>query len=203
MPPAKILVVEDIDSVREVTVLQLKALGHEVLEARDGAEALQVIERDRPAVIVSDILMPRMDGFALAQHLRTNPATADLPIIFLSATYVSMEDEHFALNLGALRFLPKPAESEALAQAVSEALVTHAAKNPPLSDREFYVGYRQRLKSKLQQKSQQLTRTRQQLDLVPEAQRETYRHMLSDIQIQYDELRHELDVLSKALQISE
>lgn len=203
MPPAKILVVEDIDSVRDVTVLQLKTLGHDVIEARDGAEALQLIEAERPAVIVSDILMPRMDGFALAQHLRTTPDTADLPIIFLSATYVSMEDEHFALNLGALRFLPKPAESEALAQAVSEALATHAAKNPPLSDREFYVGYRQRLKSKLQQKAQQLTRTRQQLDLVPVGQRETYRHMLSDIQTQYDELQHELDVLSKALQISE
>jgi hypothetical protein len=50
---------------------------------------------------------------------------------------------------------------------------------------------------------QQLTRTRQQLDLVPESQRELYRHMLADIQIQYDELQHELDVLSKALQISE
>lgn len=195
----KILVVEDVASARELTVLQLQGLGFDVIEARDGEEALSMIARERPAAIVSDILMPRMDGFALAQHLRTTPETASLPIIFLSATYVSAEDEHFALNLGALRFLPKPAEVEALAEAVRTALAAHN-EQPPLTDREFYVGYRQRLKAKLQEKADQITRTRQQLALVPEAQRETYRHILSNIQAQHAELERELDVLSKALQ---
>jgi CheY-like chemotaxis protein len=198
----KILVVEDNASARELTRLQLQGLGFDVMEARDGEEALGVIARERPAAIVSDILMPRMDGFALAQRLRTKPDTATLPIIFLSATYVSAEDEHFALNLGALRFLPKPAEVDVLAEAVRTALDAHT-EQPPLTDREFYVGYRQRLKAKLQEKADQITRTRQQLDLVPDAQRETYRYILDDIRAQHAELERELDVLSKALQAAD
>lgn len=195
-----ILVVEDITSVRELIELQLKARGYRVIGARDGQEALETIERERPSVIVSDILMPRVDGFALAHRLRSNPLTAAIPIIFLSATYVSAEDERFALNLGAQSFLPKPVDAEDLSGALVAALKAHEAAQPPLTEREFYVGYRQRLKTKLQQKSQQMARTQQQLVTVPESQRETYRQLLKEAEEQYEELQRELDALGKTLQ---
>lgn len=195
-----ILVVDDIAAVRELIELQLKARGYRVVGARDGQEALEVIERERPSVIVSDILMPRVDGFALAHRLRSNPLTAAIPIIFLSATYVSAEDERFALNLGAQSFLPKPVDAEDLSNALVRALKAREAAQPPLTEREFYVGYRQRLKTKLQQKSQQIARTQQQLVTVPESQRETYRQLLKEAEAQYEELQRELDALSKTLQ---
>ncbi len=194
-----ILVVEDITAVRELIELQLKARGYKVISARDGQEALDLVAHQRPAAIVSDILMPRVDGFALAHQLRAQPETAGIPIIFLSATYVSAEDERFALNLGALRFLPKPVDADELVGSLEQALVGSGQAPPPLTEREFYIGYRQRLKTKLQQKQQQIVRTQQQLVTVPESQRETYRHALTEAQAQHAEIQRELDALSQML----
>src|SRR6185436_19083712 len=118
-----ILVVEDIAAVRELIEVQLTLRGHTVRTARDGQDALDVIAAGGvPALVVSDILMPRMDGFVLAHRLRRAPDTAQVPIIFLSATYVSAEDERFALTLGAMRFLAKPVDTGELFKAVTEAL---------------------------------------------------------------------------------
>ncbi|MCS6910395.1 MAG: response regulator [Anaerolineales bacterium] len=197
--PGPILIVEDITAVREMIELQLRARGYDTLSACDGQEALEVIARQRPAAIVSDILMPRMDGFSLAHRLRSNPETATIPLILLSATYVSAEDERFALNLGAMRFLPKPVDLEELTNALNQALRMPATQVSNLTDREFYVGYRQRLKAKLQQKAQQIARTQQQMATVAPAQREIYRYTLAEAQAQYEEIQRELEALSKAL----
>lgn len=193
-----ILVVEDIASVRELLEVQLRMRGYTVMSASDGKAALDMIAKEKPAVIVSDILMPRMDGFALAHALRSKPQTAFIPIIFLSATYVSAEDERFALNLGALRFLPKPVEADDLFVAVSDAL-TGQMQTPAMTERDFYAGYRQRLDTKLHQKAQQIARNRQQMDNLPADQRETYRKLITEEQEQYDEIQRELTVLSKLL----
>jgi CheY-like chemotaxis protein len=195
------LVVEDISAVRELIQVQLTMRGYQVLTARDGQEALAMVAETRPAVIVTDILMPRVDGFALAHRLRANPLTTRIPIIFLSATYVSAEDERFALNLGALRFLPKPIDSDELFIAVADALTGQPeAAPPPMSDREFYMGYRQRLENKLRQKSIQLSRNQQQAAAVPADQRDTYSRLLAESQEQFNELQRELSVLNQVLQ---
>ena len=70
-------------------------------------------------------------------------SSAGIPIIFLSATYVSAEDERFALGLGAMRFLPKPVEADELFIAVADALTGQSHTVPPMSERQFYTGYRQ------------------------------------------------------------
>jgi len=195
-----ILVVEDIAAVRELIQAQLKLRGYEVMAARDGQEALEMVMQARPAVIVTDILMPRLDGFALAHHLRADPQTTGIPIIFLSATYVSAEDERFALNLGAMRFLPKPVDSDELFIAVADALTGQERTVPVLTEREFFLGYRQRLEAKLRQKSLQVGRNQQQLETVPEEQRDTYRRLLAESQQQFDEIQHELMALVEAIQ---
>jgi CheY-like chemotaxis protein len=155
-----ILIVEDIAQVRELLEMQLQLKGYRVVGASDGQEALEKLAQEKPAVVVSDILMPRMDGFALAHALRKTPQTAHIPIVFLSATYVSAEDERFALNLGALRFLPKPVDADQLFLAVADALTGQAKPlaGATMSERDFYFGYRQRLESKLRQKAQQIGR---------------------------------------------
>jgi CheY-like chemotaxis protein len=195
-----ILVVEDIGAVRELIEVQLKLRGYHVVTARDGEDALRAIALERPAVIVTDILMPRMDGFALAHRLRNDPLMAGVPIIFLSATYVTMEDEQFALTLGAMRFLPKPVDSDDLFVAVADALTGQTRSGPPMPERDFYFGYRQRLEGKLRQKAAQVARSHQQLESLPADQRDTYRRLLSEAQVQYDEIQRELSVLSSLLQ---
>jgi CheY-like chemotaxis protein len=208
MQTGPILIVEDIAQVRELLEMQLQLKGYHVMGASDGQEALALIENEQPAVIVSDILMPRMDGFALAHALRKNPQTAPIPIIFLSATYVSAEDERFALNLGALRFLPKPVDADQLFLAVADALTSQAkpapapapAPSPALSEQEFYAGYRRRLEGKLRQKAQQIGRNQQQMQNLPPEQRETYRRLVAEAQSQYDAIQAELTTLTTTLQ---
>jgi len=196
-----ILVVEDIAAVRELIQVQLTVRGYQVLTARDGQDALAMVAASKPSVVITDILMPRVDGFALAHRLRTNPLTTHIPIIFLSATYVSAEDERFALNLGALRFLPKPIDADELFIAVADALTGQViSPSAPLSEREFYTGYRQRLENKLRQKSGQLSRNRQLGYGLASDQRETYNHLMAESQEQYDELQRELAVLNQVLQ---
>jgi CheY-like chemotaxis protein len=195
-----ILVVEDIAAVRELIEVQLKLRGYNVIVARDGQEALDMVQMAKPAVVITDILMPRMDGFALAHRLRADPQTTGIPIIFLSATYVSAEDERFALHLGAMRFLPKPVDADELFIAVADALTGQGRVAPTLSEQEFYASYRQRLEAKLRQKSAQVARNQQQLDSVAPAQRETYRRLLTEAQEQFDELQRELGVLANATQ---
>lgn len=194
-----LLIVEDIDSVREMFEMQLKLRGYEVMAARDGEEAIALIGKTTPSAILTDILMPRLDGFALAHKLRSNPATSHIPIIFLSATYVSQEDENFAMRLGALRFLPKPTEPDDLVAAVADAVTGQPVTARPLTDEEFYLGYRERLENKLQQKARQIARNQQQLMGLPEEQRHTYRKLIAEAQAEYDEVRRELDVLTKLL----
>jgi CheY-like chemotaxis protein len=195
-----ILVVEDIAAVRELVEVQLKMRGYHVHTARDGQDALAVIAEEKPAVVVTDILMPRMDGFALAHHLRSDPETSSVPIIFLSATYVSSEDERFALDLGALRFLPKPVNTDELFIAVADALTGQVGVPAPMAERDFYTGHQQRLENKLRQKSAQISRNRQQLQGLPDDQRETYRRLSIEAQSHYDEIQRELAVLSRLLQ---
>ncbi len=196
-----ILVVEDIAAVRELIQAQLTLRGYQALTACDGQHALEVMAKARPAVVVTDILMPRMDGFALAHHLCANRLTANIPIIFLSATYVSAEDERFALNLGAMRFLPKPIDADDLCIAVADALTGQLrTAGPQMSEREFYTGYRQRLENKLRQKLAQVTRNRQQAESMPAAQRETYETLVAEAQEQYDEIQRELVVLVGVMQ---
>lgn len=197
-----ILVVEDVETVANLLKVQLTLRGYHVITARDGQSALDLLATTTPALIVSDILMPRMDGFSLAHRVRTNPNTAHIPIIFLSATYISGEDERFALTLGAMRFLPKPVDGDQLAAAVAEALNAPPLDEtrPPLTDREFYIGYRQRLKSKLQQKRQQIARHQHSLRTASAEQRGVYQHLLAETQQQAEEIERELETLSRALQ---
>jgi CheY-like chemotaxis protein len=194
-----ILVVEDIASVRELMQVQLELQGYRVATVRDGQEALDFLDKERPAAIITDILMPRVDGFALAHRLRTNPETANIPIIFLSATYVSADDERFALDLGAMQFLAKPISTSDLFRALSDALSKPAATDFTMAEREFYMRYRHRLTTKLGQKDQQIARIQRQLNALSEDQRVTYRQQLVEAEGHRAEIQNELDSLMSVL----
>jgi CheY-like chemotaxis protein len=107
IPYGPILVVEDVPNVLELLEVTLRYKGYFVLTARNGQEALDVLKKQKPALVITDILMPKLDGYAFVYQMRTNPETNDIPVIFLSATYVTPEDRTFAMNLGAARFIEK------------------------------------------------------------------------------------------------
>ena len=92
--------------------MTLRFKGYAVITAHNGEEALDVVARQRPILIITDILMPKMDGYAFVQKLRLDPETRSIPVVFLSATYVTPEDKEFALSLGASRFMEKPIDTE-------------------------------------------------------------------------------------------
>jgi CheY-like chemotaxis protein len=155
-----ILVVDDIPNIRELmeTALKFKG-GYRVVTASNGLEALEAIKRERPALVITDILMPRMDGFNLVHQMRLSPMTRDIPVIFLSATYIAPEDKHFAVLIGATRFIEKPIDIDLLMQTIKELLTQKKTEDTqPIRDIEFYEEYRKRLKMKLEQKAKQIVR---------------------------------------------
>ena len=116
-----LLVVEDIPDILKLLEATLVFKGYRVVTASNGQEALEVIQKERPAVVITDILMPKMDGFSLVHRLRINPETRDIPVVFLSATYVAPEDKTFALTIGATRFIEKPVALEEFLPEIGRA----------------------------------------------------------------------------------
>jgi len=119
---ARILVVDDSADNRYLLEVLLEGLGHAVVSAGDGVEALAAARSAHVDLAISDILMPRMDGFALCRAWRGDDALAAIPFMFYTATYTDPQDETFALSLGADRFMVKPQQPETLAAAVDEML---------------------------------------------------------------------------------
>jgi CheY-like chemotaxis protein len=196
-----ILVVEDIPNVLELLEVTLRFNGYPVITARNGIEALEAIQQQRPALVITDILMPKMDGFALVHQLRTDPLTSQIPVIFLSATYVTSEDKVFAINLGAIRFIEKPIDTEDFLLTIAEILNQKIPTRPlPMSDRNFYTGYRQRLESKLHHKNTQISRTERLLLSLPDDQKPAFETLLSQAINDRHEIQAELEQLHRILE---
>jgi CheY-like chemotaxis protein len=200
IPAGPILVVEDIPNVLELLEVTLRFKGYSVNTARNGQEALDAVEKEKPSLVITDILMPRLDGFALAQKLRVDPLTRSVPIIFLSATYVTPEDKAFAMTLGAVRFLEKPVDTEEFLLTVAEILTQGPPTAPePLNEQLFYQGYRERLESKLRHKNAQIARTERLLYSLPAEQKAAFESLLDEARQHRTEIEHELDELRQLI----
>jgi response regulator RpfG family c-di-GMP phosphodiesterase len=163
-----VLVVEDHEENRNLLKMLLEANAYKVTVAGDGVEALVAARRDPPDVIVSDVLMPNMDGFALCREWMKDEVLKSIPFIFYSATYVRVEDEQFALAEGAVRYLIKPLEAEAFLRelrATLEQWAGHAAPTPakPLDDLTANALHKSALARKVEDKIAQLEATNRML----------------------------------------
>jgi CheY-like chemotaxis protein len=188
-----LLVVEDVPNVMELLEVTLRFKGYHVITARNGLEALEKIAANRPALVISDILMPKMDGYAMAYRMRTDPQMCNIPLIFLSATYVTPEDKHFALSLGAARFIEKPIDTEDFLLTVAELLTQGPETIPhPLPERDFYTGYRERLEHKLRHKNTQIARTERLLPTLPPGQRPAFESLLQQALNDREQIQAEL-----------
>lgn len=127
---ATVLVVDDRPANRELARTLLGYQGHEVIEADDGAEALLLAHQRHPDLILTDIMMPGMDGWELARELRAAPDTATTPIIFLTASYLEAETRPFAEACGVSRMLPKPADPLTLMRVIADVLAEGRPAEP-------------------------------------------------------------------------
>jgi CheY-like chemotaxis protein len=200
---APILVVEDVPNILELLDVTLRFKGYPVSTAGNGEEALDTIPKEKPALVITDIMMPKMDGYTLAYHIRSNEETSDIPIIFLSATYVTPEDKEFAMSLGAVRFLEKPVDTEDFLLTVAEVLTNYqGTSSKPMNKNQFLIGYQRRLEVKLGHKNSQIARNKRLLETLPESLRASFEEMLQDNYDQRDQIKWELDEIYGRLEKS-
>lgn len=117
----KVLVAEDSAVNRELLRELLEARGYEVLEACDGQEALQMIAQTQPELLLLDIGMPVMDGFAVVDKIRENPLLAQLPVVAVTA-YAMRGDRERILNAGFDGYLSKPVNRSSLSEELDRIL---------------------------------------------------------------------------------
>jgi signal transduction histidine kinase len=159
---ATILVVDDRASNRQFLTTLLGYDGHRVLEAANGAQALEIARAERPDLTISDILMPGMDGHTLARALRREPALAQMRLILMSAVYLEDEARRIALACGASHLLAKPAEPEAVRALVRSVL--EAPPPPPPQAEGFNDEYVRLMNEKLYQKVRELEELNEELE---------------------------------------
>ena len=128
---AKILIVDDRPFNRQFLLTLLSHTGHTLMEAADGAAALEIVRAERPELVISDILMPTMDGFQFARQLRAEPAIAATAIIFYTATYREPEARELAEACGVRTVLPKPSDPDVILAAVESELGRYATTDTP------------------------------------------------------------------------
>ncbi len=195
-----LLVVEDIPDILNLLDTTLKFKGYRVVTARNGEEALEAIQSEHPALIITDILMPKMDGFSLVHRLRIDPQTRDIPVVFLSATYVLPEDKTFALTLGVTRFIEKPVDLETFLPIVADLLSKDIPTFEPLDEFDFYDGYRERLEIKLKHKNIQIARDEHLLATLKEEDKPSIKSNLHTALSEREEIQHLLEKVNEKIE---
>lgn len=150
----------------------LGAGGYQVVTAVNGVEALREARQNPPGLIISDLLMPVMDGFTLCRELKKDEGLRQIPLVFYTATYTDERDREFALSLGAEECLAKPVEPEVLMRTIREIIqqAGHSPAppaNPPdapqLEETEYLKQHNETLLRKLEAKTQQLEQANREL----------------------------------------
>ena len=193
----KILIADDDAPNLYILETVMKSHGYEVILARNGIEAIELALKNSPDIIVTDILMPGMDGFELCRRWRAHESLSHLPFIFYSATYTDIKDEQFALSLGADRFIIKPQQPEVLVQIVQEVLSNPrktrqvSRKKSPKNETKVLEQYNEVLFRKLEKKVLQLEDVSAKQKIIENELRESeekYRAILDNMQDSYYEV---------------
>lgn len=157
----RVLIVDDREENRFLLQTLLLGNGYEAETAVNGVEALEKLETGDFELIISDILMPVMDGFRLCREVKKDKNLCRIPFIFYTATYTGPQDEAFARKIGANQFIVKPCEPNTLIKKIQDATITADSENVdlkpgPIQEEEMLKLYNERLVRKLEQKMLQL-----------------------------------------------
>ena len=165
---AIILIVDDQDANRELLTTLLGYRNHQTVEAADGAEGLERARAVRPDLIITDILMPTMDGYEFTHKLREDPALAAIPVIFYSAHYLMHEARALAERCGVEYVVPKPVEPQELMRTVDAALGLAPVAVAPPPVEEFDREHIRVLTDKLSTKAEEVQNLNARLEALIE-----------------------------------
>ena len=161
-----ILIVDDMAENLCLLQAMLEGAGYGVVSAGNGREALEQLQVHDVGCIISDILMPVMDGFQLCRECKTNPAWKEIPFIFYTATYTEKKDQDFALSLGTDAYAVKPQEPETLIKIIAQVLAegkgresATTAKIDAMDEKAYLAEHNWRLVNKLESKMADLEKT--------------------------------------------
>jgi DNA-binding response OmpR family regulator len=126
---SNILVVDDEPDIVKLVTKIMEARSHRVTTARDGQEAVDLVKRDRPDVVILDLNIPKLDGFEVCRRLKSDPETKRIPIVMMTAAYVSVEEASRGVGLGADEYVVKPFLREVLVHNVERLIA--ASKQLP------------------------------------------------------------------------
>jgi twitching motility two-component system response regulator PilH len=124
---ARILVVDDEPDIVRVIVKIMEGRGHAVAVARDGLEAIEQVRADPPDVLILDLNLPKLDGYEVCRQVKTDPATRHVPVVMMTAAYVSVADADAGAQAGADEFVVKPFLREVLIHNVERLLARASA----------------------------------------------------------------------------
>jgi PAS domain S-box-containing protein len=164
------LIVDDHEQNLYLLQTLLESDGYTVVQARNGSEALELARHNPPNIVISDILMPVMDGFALCREWNKDERLQNIPFVFYTATYTDSKDEDLGLSLGAARFIIKPTEPEAFVVVLQQVLQEHAAgglvapRQPVEEETAYYRLYNEALIRKLEGKMLELEQVNRALE---------------------------------------
>ncbi|EMS79938.1 hybrid sensor histidine kinase/response regulator [Desulfotignum phosphitoxidans] len=174
----QILIVDDRMENRYLLEILLKSEGHDTVSAVNGKKALECLASGPFDLIITDILMPVMDGFQLCRYCKADQTLCHIPFVFYTATYVDEKDEAFAYEIGADGFLRKGMEPSAFLASI-QAVIKNTQKGrlspkPPVDkpEEETYKHYSERLIRKLEKKMQDLEQKEERLNMALEASRD-------------------------------
>jgi PAS domain S-box-containing protein/putative nucleotidyltransferase with HDIG domain len=178
----KVLIVDDISTNLYMLETLLKGYGMEVTSAENGKDALDKARLNPPDLIITDILMPVMDGYALCRQWKSDDNLKHIPLVFYTATYTDPKDEVFALSLGADGFILKPQEPDIFINILKEVLgEKYAARQvvtKPLGEEmEFFRQYNEILFKKLENKMSDLQVANQELRILEERYRLSFENV--------------------------
>ena len=158
-----LLVVDDSPANRKLLRITLEDEGHSVFEARDGVEALSVLEGAPVDAVISDILMPNMDGYRLCHEVRRNEKIRHIAFIHYTSTYTSPGDQKLSHSVDADDYLTKPVSTQTLLGAIRKAITLSANRKESTvrkSDTKFVMKqYNETLVKKLEERNAELVRT--------------------------------------------
>jgi two-component system sensor histidine kinase/response regulator len=156
----KVLIVDDHKKDRIVLSKIIFDHGFDISEAEDGFEALEKVEKEMPDIIISEIMIPKMDGFMLIRKIKGNEKTKNIPFIFYTKSFVCNEDRDLGFSLGAARFIMKPLKVVKLLCEIDSVLEEYKAGKlnswHEITDKEYLKKYSTRLSLKLESKVRML-----------------------------------------------
>ena len=191
----KVLLLDDIEDAIVLQTIILEANGYEVVSASNGIEGLEKLENYYPDIIISDVLMPKMDGFEFCRKVKEDEKLKDIPLVFYSAQYTDKYDQNLADEVGAEGFIVKPIEMDEFIAIIGKILEKHKVESiakkfissdaSKTFDEKHYIAQSKMLDLKLKELVDEHTKLAES--------EENYRRLLNGLSSDYFIYRHDAD----------